>query len=111
MNGETVAACLIPAVQVDGAEVVTLEYLVKSNDPVMQQLRQSFAQCDAAQCGSCTPGMIMSAYDYSICRSPEKKSVTDHEIRHAIAGNLCRCTGYQQIIQAIRESLTQRIES
>lgn len=111
VNGETVASCLIPSVQVDGAEIVTLEYLVKSSYPVMQQLRQSFAHCDAAQCGSCTPGMIMAAYDYSICRSSENKLVTDQEIRHAIAGNLCRCTGYQQIIQAISESLTQRMKS
>jgi carbon-monoxide dehydrogenase small subunit len=93
-NGKPVKSCLLLAVQAHGAEVLTIEGLGQNGlHPIQQAFRERFA----VQCGYCTPGMILSAY--SLLRLNPNPS--EAEIREAIEGNLCMCTGYQQIIEAI----------
>lgn len=88
-------ACLLLAVEVDGCNVMTIEGL--ANGPTLHPLQQEFIDKWALQCGFCTPGMIMSAYAL-LKKNPNP---TEYEIRDAIAGNLCRCTGYTKIVEAI----------
>ena len=96
LDGEPVASCLVPVCQVDGHAVRTVEGLV--DDGRMDPLQATFLEAGAAQCGICTPGMLMAARAYlDAGREP-----TDEGIREAIAGNLCRCTGYTKIVEAIR---------
>jgi len=87
---------MVYAVQTDGSAVMTVEGLAR--DGRLHPLQEAFWQADAAECGYCTPGMLMSAYGL-LSRSP---SPSDEEIRRAISGNLCRCTGYVNIVKAIR---------
>jgi carbon-monoxide dehydrogenase small subunit len=96
LNGEAVNSCLVLAWQAEGAEVVTNAGLGTMEDP--HPLQEAFADAGAAQCGYCTPGMIISAKAL-LDRNPDP---TEEEIREAISGNLCRCTGYAQIIEAIK---------
>jgi carbon-monoxide dehydrogenase small subunit len=96
LNGEAVNSCLVLAWQADGAEIVTNAGLGTLDDP--HPLQEAFADAGAAQCGYCTPGMIISAKAL-LDRNPHP---TEEEIREAISGNLCRCTGYTQIIEAVR---------
>ena len=96
LNGEAVNSCLVLAWQADGAEVVTNAGLGTLDAP--HPLQQAFADAGAAQCGYCTPGMIISAKAL-LDRNPNP---TEDEIREAISGNLCRCTGYAQIIEAVQ---------
>jgi len=96
LNGEAVNSCLVLAWQADGAEVVTNAGLGTLDAP--HPLQQAFADAGAAQCGYCTPGMIISA-KVLLDRNPNP---TEDEIREAISGNLCRCTGYAQIIEAVQ---------
>ena len=94
VNGEAVRACLMLAVQANGDKVVTVEGL-SSDD--LSPLQASFRKHHALQCGFCTPGMLIAAH----ALLAENLSPTDEEIREAIGGNLCRCTGYKQIVDAI----------
>jgi carbon-monoxide dehydrogenase small subunit len=96
LDGKAVNSCLVLAWQADGAEIVTNAGLGTLDDP--HPLQEAFADSGAAQCGYCTPGMIISAKAL-LDRSPNP---TEKEIREAIAGNLCRCTGYAQIVGAIK---------
>jgi carbon-monoxide dehydrogenase small subunit len=96
LDGRVVNSCLVLAWQVDGAEVVTSAGLGTMDNP--HPLQRAFADFGAAQCGYCTPGMIVSAKAL-LDRNPNP---TEDQIREAIAGNLCRCTGYAQIIEAIQ---------
>lgn len=96
MNGMAVKSCTVLAVQADGAEITTVEGLM--TDGKLNALQQAFWDHHALQCGFCTPGMMMTAADL-LKHHPEP---TDEEIRHGIEGNLCRCTGYQNIIRAIQ---------
>jgi carbon-monoxide dehydrogenase small subunit len=96
LNGRAVNSCLVLAWQADGAEIVTDAGLGTLDDP--HPLQEAFADAGAAQCGYCTPGMIVSAKAL-LDRNPDP---TEEEIREAIAGNLCRCTGYAQIVEAIQ---------
>ncbi|HEX9077911.1 MAG TPA: (2Fe-2S)-binding protein [Anaerolineae bacterium] len=96
MNGMAVKSCTVLAVQADGAEITTVEGLM--TDGKLSALQQAFWDHHALQCGFCTPGMLMTAADL-LKHHPEP---TDEEIRHGIEGNLCRCTGYQNIIRAIQ---------
>lgn len=96
MNGMAVKSCTVLAVQADGAEITTVEGLM--TDGKLNALQQAFWDHHALQCGFCTPGMMMTATDL-LKHHPEP---TDEEIRHGIEGNLCRCTGYQNIIRAIQ---------
>jgi carbon-monoxide dehydrogenase small subunit len=96
LNQKAVNSCLILAGQVDGAEIVTVEGLEKNGS--LHPLQENFIKHGAVQCGFCTPGMLMSAYAL-LLENPEP---TEDEIKEAIAGNLCRCTGYKQIVEAIQ---------
>ncbi len=98
-DGRPVRACLIFAVQADGSEITTVEGLAME-DGRLSNLQEAFWNCHAMQCGYCTPGMLIAAQDLLNRNS----SPSDAEIREAISGNLCRCTGYQQIVEAIRRA-------
>lgn len=95
MDGEAVNACLVLAAQAEGAHIETVEGLCQ--DGRLHSLQTAFIEYGAIQCGYCTPGMLMSAV--ALLRKNPRPSESD--IRHALAGNLCRCTGYVQIIRAI----------
>jgi carbon-monoxide dehydrogenase small subunit len=96
VDGHPVRACLMLAVQADGSDVLTVEGLATGQ--ALHPIQQAFWDCHALQCGYCTPGMLLTAYDL-LQRNP---APTDAEIREAIAGNLCRCTGYVNIVRAVR---------
>ena len=96
MNGLAVKSCTILAVQADGAEILTIEGLAR--DGKLHPLQEGFWEKHGLQCGYCTPGMIMTAYGL-LERHPHP---SEEEIRHGIEGNLCRCTGYQNIVAAIQ---------
>ena len=94
-NGAAVKSCTIFAVQADGAEITTVEGLEKNGE--LHPIQKAFADCHGLQCGYCTPGMMLSALQLlSRVKNPDEK-----QIRRAIAGNTCRCTGYQNIFKAI----------
>jgi len=96
VDGQSVRACLMLAVQADGAEVTTVEGLAR--DGKLHPLQEAFWEHHALQCGFCTPGMLLTAYELlQNNRNPEPDAIRD-----AIAGNLCRCTGYQNIVTAIQ---------
>jgi len=97
VDGVAVNSCVFPAVEVDGAEVVTIEGL-EAADGTLHPLQKAFAEYGAVQCGFCTPGMIMAAKGL-LDRVPEP---SEGQIKRALAGNLCRCTGYNQIIEAVK---------
>jgi aerobic carbon-monoxide dehydrogenase small subunit len=98
MDGRLVNSCLIPALQAKGADIVTIEGLAV--DGRLHALQQAFLECGGAQCGICTPGMILAAF-HLMCEKPHP---TLDEIREGLSGNLCRCTGYTQILQAVAEA-------
>ena len=95
MNGKTVNSCLVLAAQADGAKITTIEGVVNNGD--LHPVQQTFLEHDAVHCGFCTPGMVLSA----IILLDHNPNPTEFEIREAIAGNLCRCTGYQHIIDSL----------
>jgi len=95
LNGHAVKSCTLFAVQADGAEIMTIEGLAK--DGQLHPIQEGFWEEHGLQCGFCTPGMIMSAYDLL----QQNPNPDEHEIRHALHGNLCRCTGYHNIVKAI----------
>jgi carbon-monoxide dehydrogenase small subunit len=101
VNGQIVRGCLMLAVQADGCRVDTVEGLSDSKE--LEKLQKAFHEKNALQCGFCTPGMLLAAQD--LIR--EKSKVSREEIRNHISGNYCRCTGYQAIVDAIEEVLTQ----
>ena len=98
MDGMLVNSCLIPALQATGAVIVTIEGL--SADGRLHALQQAFLECGGAQCGICTPGMILAA----LYLLKEKPHPNTEEIREGLSGNLCRCTGYTQILEAVAEA-------
>jgi carbon-monoxide dehydrogenase small subunit len=95
LDGELVCACLVLAGQAEGAEVVTVEGLA---DGELHPVQQAFLDAGAVQCGFCTPGLIVATHDL-LARDPEPSEPT---VREALAGNLCRCTGYEKILDAVR---------
>jgi carbon-monoxide dehydrogenase small subunit len=97
INGKAVNACLFPAMELDGATLTTIEGLAKP-DGELHSLQTAFIEYGGVQCGFCTPGMIMAAK----ALLDENPNPTEDEIRHALAGNICRCTGYVQIIDAVK---------
>ena len=97
-NGTPVKSCMILAVQTAGDEVVTVEGLAQ--DKRLHPLQEAFWNKDAVECGYCTPGMLMSAYGLL----SKKRQPTEEQIKKAISGNLCRCTGYANIVAAIKEA-------
>ncbi len=96
MNGEPVNACMVLAVEVEGAEITTVEGL--AHDGQLDRLQQAFIDLTGVQCGFCTPGMLISARAL-LNRHPQP---TESQIREALLGNLCRCTGYTRIVQAVQ---------
>ena len=98
VDGRAIKSCTMLAVQADGAEIKTIEGL--ANGAELHPMQTAFWEKHGLQCGFCTPGMIMTAVDL-LDRNPDP---TDEEIRHAIEGNFCRCTGYQNIVAAIRHA-------
>ena len=98
IDGMLVNSCLVPVLQAGGAEIVTIEGL--ASDGRLQDLQQTFLDCGGAQCGICTPGMILAAH-HLLNKKPQP---TLDEIREGLSGNLCRCTGYMQIFEAVVEA-------
>ena len=96
LDGEAVKSCTVLAVQADGREVTTIEGIAANGD--LHPMQQAFHEHHALQCGYCTPGMVMSA----IKLLEANPAPTDEEIRHGLEGNLCRCTGYENIVAAVR---------
>ena len=96
MNGEAIRACLVLAVEANGADILTIEGIEKKR--IGRVIQQAFLECGAVQCGFCIPGMVVAAYALLI-KNP-KPSV--RAIREALAGNLCRCTGYDRIVRAVQ---------
>ncbi|MFV1959010.1 MAG: (2Fe-2S)-binding protein, partial [Planctomycetota bacterium] len=106
VDGRVVNACLWPAPEVEGREVTTIEGLLGEGNR-LSPLQESFVARGAIQCGFCTPGMILSA-KVLLDRNPDP---SDEEIRDALAGNLCRCTGYVQIVEAVKDAAARRREA
>ncbi len=102
LDGAVVDSCLVPICQVEGTVVRTVEGL--AGDQPLNDLQAAFLETGGAQCGICTPGMLMAAEAYLAVGTP----VTDEAIREAIAGNLCRCTGYTKIVEAIALAAERR---
>ena len=96
VDGQLVCACLVLAGQAEGREVTTVEGLAPEDE--LSPVQEAFVEAGAVQCGFCTPGLIVATDDL-LGRNPEP---TDGEIREALAGNLCRCTGYEKILDAVR---------
>jgi aerobic carbon-monoxide dehydrogenase small subunit len=102
MDGVLVNSCLVPILQAEGSSVVTIEGLAEGE--TLHVVQQAFLECGGAQCGICTPGMILAAC-HLLQGRPEP---TMEEIREGLSGNLCRCTGYGQIVEAVSEAARRR---
>jgi aerobic carbon-monoxide dehydrogenase small subunit len=98
LDGVLVCACLVLAGQAEGSEIVTVEGLAPGD--TLHPVQEAFVETGAVQCGFCTPGLIVATHDL-LARNP---SPTDPEIREALAGNLCRCTGYEKVLAAVRRA-------
>ena len=96
LDGTLVCACLVLAVQADGHDVVTVEGLAENGE--LHRVQEAFVEAGAVQCGFCTPGLVVATADL-LAHNPKP---SDDEIREALSGNLCRCTGYQKIFDAVR---------
>ncbi len=95
LDGNLVCACLVPALQAHGCEVVTVEGLAAPGE--LHPIQEAFVEAGAVQCGFCTPGLVVAAYDLL-----QRRPVVDEtDVREALAGNLCRCTGYAKILDAV----------
>jgi carbon-monoxide dehydrogenase small subunit len=101
MNGELVNSCLVPALQAEGADIQTVEGLATNG--TLHPIQQAFLECGGAQCGICTPGMLMAAAQL-LERNPHP---TMAQIREGLAGNLCRCTGFMRIFESVLAAATQ----
>ncbi len=95
LDGESIKSCTTLAVQVDGQEITTIEGVSQGDS--LHPMQEAFRQNHGLQCGFCTPGMVMSA----IALAKNNPDLTEQEVRHGLEGNLCRCTGYQNIVKAI----------
>ncbi len=96
LNGESIKSCTVLAAQVDGMELTTIEGLAESNE-ALHPMQQAFHECHALQCGYCTPGMVMA----SVSLVNENPKLTEAQVREGLEGNLCRCTGYHNIVKAV----------
>lgn len=101
VDGQSVKSCTMLAVQANGREVTTIQGLAGADG--MHPLQTAFNQCHGLQCGYCTPGMIMAALDLL----GENDDPTEDEVRHGLEGNLCRCTGYQNIVKAVQAAAVE----
>ena len=102
LDGQAVKSCAIFALQANGAKVITIEWLAKGGE--MHPIQQAFHEQHGLQCGFCTPGMIMTLHDY-LSQNPNP---TETQVRTALAGNMCRCTGYQNIVESALAASKQR---
>ncbi|MBA2629576.1 MAG: (2Fe-2S)-binding protein [Thermoleophilaceae bacterium] len=107
MNGEAVKSCTVLAAQADGAEVTTIEGLAPKGNGALHPLQEAFWEHHGLQCGFCTPGMIMAAADL-LQRNPDP---SEEEVRHGLEGNLCRCTGYHNIVKAVRSAAGSEVKA
>lgn len=98
LNGESIKSCTVLAAQVDGMEITTIEGLAQA-DGTLHPMQQAFHECHALQCGYCTPGMVMAC----VSLVEENQSLTENQVREGLEGNLCRCTGYHNIVKAVLE--------
>ena len=99
LDGEAVKSCTVLAAQVDGMDLTTIEGLAES-DGTLHPMQQAFHECHALQCGYCTPGMVMAA----VSLLDEVPNPTEAEVREGLEGNLCRCTGYHNIVKAVMQA-------
>jgi aerobic-type carbon monoxide dehydrogenase small subunit (CoxS/CutS family) len=104
LDGESVKSCTLLAAQADGCDVATIEGLA-ANDGTLHPMQEAFRQCHALQCGYCTPGMVMAAV--SLLR--ENPDPTSRQVREGLEGNLCRCTGYHNIVKAVLAAAQQGV--
>ncbi len=104
LDGRAVKSCTVLALQASGSEVTTIEGLAANGE--LHPLQRAFVEHHGVQCGFCTPGMILTACDL-LARDPDP---SDEEIRHALRGNLCRCTGYQTIVESVRAGAAALLE-
>ena len=102
LDGESVKSCTVLAVQADGAEVTTIEGLARDGE--LHPVQRAFHEQHGLQCGYCTPGMVLAA----VSLLQEQPNPSEHEIRHALEGNLCRCTGYHNIVRAVQAAAGAR---
>jgi aerobic carbon-monoxide dehydrogenase small subunit len=102
IDGMLVNSCLVPVLQAEGSSIITIEGLAPADS--LHVMQEAFLHCGGAQCGICTPGMILAAVDL-LEKNPEP---TMEEIREGLSGNLCRCTGYSQIVEAVAEAARRR---
>jgi aerobic carbon-monoxide dehydrogenase small subunit len=102
LDGESVKSCTVLAVQADGCEVTTIEGLARDGE--LHPVQQAFHEQHGLQCGYCTPGMVLAA----VSLLQEQPNPSEHEIRHALEGNLCRCTGYHNIVRAVQAAAGAR---
>jgi carbon-monoxide dehydrogenase small subunit len=100
LDGESVKSCTLLAVQADGRELTTIEGLAQNGQ--LHPVQEAFHEAHGLQCGYCTPGMVMAA----VSLLAEHPDPSEEDIRHALEGNLCRCTGYQNIVKAVRAAAT-----
>ncbi|MGA8846481.1 MAG: (2Fe-2S)-binding protein [Nocardioides sp.] len=107
LDGTSVKSCNILAVQADGCDVLTIEGLADTVDSDLHPMQESFRECHGLQCGFCTPGMIMQSVDL-LKHNPKP---TEAEIRVGLEGNLCRCTGYHNIVKAVQHASGQADEA
>ncbi len=101
LDGRLVNSCLVPALQADGARITTIEGIATAGQ--LHAVQQAFIDCGGAQCGICTPGMIVASVSL-LARNPHP---SEEEIREGLAGNLCRCTGYMRIFEAVKQGAGQ----
>jgi carbon-monoxide dehydrogenase small subunit len=98
VDGALVNSCLMPLAQAEGASITTIEGV--ASDAQLHAIQQSFLECGGAQCGICTPGMVLAAHEL-LSRNPDP---SEEDVRVALAGNLCRCTGYMRIFEAVLDA-------
>jgi aerobic-type carbon monoxide dehydrogenase small subunit (CoxS/CutS family) len=101
LDGDTVMSCLVPVVQVEGREVATVEGLAKNG--TLSDLQKAFHELGGAQCGICTPGMLLAA----AAHLDDGGALDDDSIREALAGNICRCTGYSRIVASVQAAVRE----
>ncbi len=106
INGDLVNSCLVPFLQADGAQITTIEGVgaIDKSTQSLSPIQRAFLECGGAQCGICTPGMIMAA-THLLEKTPNP---SDQEIREGLAGNICRCTGYMKIFDSVRRAAQLR---
>jgi len=103
IDGELVNSCLVPVAQVEGSRITTIEGI---SSETLRAVQEAFVECGAAQCGICTPGMVLSAVTLLERHSSQP---TEDDIRNGLAGNLCRCTGYMRIFEAVLHACEKRV--